>query len=386
MSGIKSILHQRIKFNRNELSGAFGDIGTDLPLIIGMLLASDLQVTNVLLVFGAMQILTGFVYGIPMAVQPLKAVAMIVITQQVSGNMILMSGLLIGVIMFALSASNLLNFVEKYIPKTVIRGIQLGLGIQLALIGLKDYVPAEAVSGYVLAGISFFIAIIFIGNRKYPPAIFIILLGFVYSITFNFNQGFMQPMQPVFQLPELNTDDLWSAFFLLTLPQIPLSLGNSIFATKQVAKDLFPEKNIGVKKIGLTYSIMNISSPFLGGIPVCHGSGGLAGQFTFGGRTGGSVIIYGILYILLGLFFSTNFTEITKIFPLPVLGVILMLEGTALIVLVKDIITDKKQFLIAVVIALIAIGIPYGYFVGMVVGIIMYYLSNKIFLKHYGKQ
>ncbi len=36
MKTITNFIQARIRFDRNERSGAFGDIGTDLPLIIGM--------------------------------------------------------------------------------------------------------------------------------------------------------------------------------------------------------------------------------------------------------------------------------------------------------------------------------------------------------------
>ena len=94
---------------------------------------------------------------------------------------------------------------------------------------------------------------------------------------------------------------------LLAIPQIPLSLGNSILATRQIAEDLFPEKHIGVRKLSLTYAVMNLVNPWFGGVPTCHGSGGLAGHYTFGARTGGSLIIYGSLFLILGLFFATGF-------------------------------------------------------------------------------
>src|SRR5437879_8629570 len=71
-----------IRFDRNELSGAFGDMGTDVPLIIGVALASHLDGASVLIMFGAMQILTGLAYRMPMPVQPLQAMAAIVIAQQ----------------------------------------------------------------------------------------------------------------------------------------------------------------------------------------------------------------------------------------------------------------------------------------------------------------
>ena len=81
-----NFIRSRIRFDRNELSGAFGDIGTDLPLIIGMIASSGINGAGVFVVFGLMQVATALIYGIPMPVQPLKAVALIVITQKIGGD------------------------------------------------------------------------------------------------------------------------------------------------------------------------------------------------------------------------------------------------------------------------------------------------------------
>lgn len=369
------------------MSGAFGDIGTDLPLIIGMLLATNLQISNTLIVYGVLQIMTSLIYGIPMPVQPLKAVALIVITQNVSAEVIWGGGLAIGIIMLILTLTGLLVWLNRVIPKTVIRGIQLGLGIQLCLLAVKDYIPADKTTGYIFALIAFLIGLILIGNRKYPPAIFILALGVVYMFLFHF--GILTNLTfsiPRLSIPHLSYQNILAGLVLLAIPQIPLSLGNSIFATNQIAEDLFPQKKITVKKIGFTYSLMNLISPLLGGIPVCHGSGGIAGHYTFGGRTGGSTLIYGLFYLILGIFFSGNSAETLMIFPKPILGVILLFEGFALILLVKDIIVDRNMFLIAVIVAICAIGLPNGYLIGMVVGTFIFYLTNKVFLKNFGKQ
>ncbi|MGC8865799.1 MAG: putative sulfate/molybdate transporter [Bacteroidales bacterium] len=128
----------KIQINRNELSGAFGDIGTDLPLIVAMLAASDLKAGNILILFGILQIITSFVYGLPMPVQPLKAVAMIVITQKISSEVIFGGGMAIGILMLLLTLTGLISYLHKIIPKTVIRGIQFGLGLQLSLLALKS--------------------------------------------------------------------------------------------------------------------------------------------------------------------------------------------------------------------------------------------------------
>ena len=377
----------RIIINRNEFSGAFGDIGTDLPLIVGMLLATNLEMSNTLIVFGILQILTSVIYGIPMPVQPLKAVALIVITQKLSAAVIWGGGIAIGVIMLVLTLTGLLSWLNKIIPKTVIRGIQLGLGIQLCLLSMRDYIPADKTIGYIFASIAFIIGIVLIGNRKYPPAVFIILLGFVYVAFFkNLPVSEISIAFPHAYLPQITYQNVIAGMIILAIPQIPLSLGNSIFATNQIVTDLFPEKKINVTKIGLTYSLMNIIGPLFGGIPVCHGSGGIAGHYTFGGRTGGSTLIYGSFYLILGLIFSNNSPELLQIFPKPLLGVILLFEGIALILLVKDIITDRKMFFIAVLVAVCANGLPNGYFFGLVIGTIIYYLADKLVLKNYGRQ
>lgn len=374
-----SLLKGKIQFDRNELAGAFGDIGTDLPLIIGMILASGLNVTGVLVTYGIMQLFTAFVYGIPMPVQPLKAVALLVISQKISPDVILGGGLAIGIFMLFLSISGLMDLLAKYVPKVVVRGIQLGLGLNLALIAMKDYIPSESTGGYILAFIAFSITLLLLGNRKYPPAIFIIAMGIMYAVFFHINDwGFIQQIR--FTLPPVHVpqwSDMVTGFLLLALPQIPLSIGNSIIATKQIANDYFPEKNITVKKISLTYSIINILNPFFGGIPTCHGSGGIAGHYMFGARTGGSVFIYGSMYLIIGLFFSQGFGQFIKFFPLPVLGVILFFEGLALMLLMKDILDSKRSLMIAFIVALSCVGLKFGFLIGMILGIVLYYTTDE---------
>jgi hypothetical protein len=127
----------KIRFDRNEFAGAFGDMGTDIPLLIGMTLAAGLDGTSVLVMFGAMQILTGLVYRLPMPVQPLKAMAAIVIAQQASPATLYGAGLAIGLVMLLLATTGLLDWLARVVPKCVVRGIQLGLGLQLASVALK---------------------------------------------------------------------------------------------------------------------------------------------------------------------------------------------------------------------------------------------------------
>jgi len=367
-----------LRFNRRELAGAFGDLGTDLPLIVGMVVAAGLDAASVLVMFGAMQILTGVVYRMPMPVQPLKAVAVLVITQKVAPNIIYGAGLAIGVVMLVLALTGLLQWLARVVPKCVVRGIQFGLGVQLVTLALKDYVRADGGWGYALAGAAFVLALVLAGNRRLPAALAIIGLGLAYALVFHFDK-FNGGAAFGFRLPQAHVPawaDVWTGFLVLALPQIPLSLGNSILATKQVASDFFPERPLTVRRIGLTYSLMNLLNPFLGGIPVCHGSGGMAGHYAFGARTGGSVVIYGSCFALAGLFLSGGFVRFSHLFPLPVLGVLLVFEGWTLLTLLRDTAAAKSEFMIAVLVGLMAFGLPYGYVAGLLIGAALYYLTR----------
>lgn len=370
-----------IKFNRQEFSGAFGDMGTDFPLLVAIIIAAGMHTPSVLIIFGFMQIFTGFVYKMPMPVQPLKAMATLVISQKIAGNILMGAGLAIGVVMLALSLTGILGKITKLVPKSVIRGIQLGLGMSLCFLSFKEYISSDSLMGYGLALVAFLIVILLIDNKKYPVSLIVIGIGVIYALLFKIDsQTIFHSIgisYPKMNIPTL--DAISKGFVLLAIPQIPLSLGNSIMATKQVGTDFFPErKDLTVKKIGITYSIMNLTVPFFSGVPCCHGSGGMVGHYAFGGRTGGSVIIYGLVYILLGVFFGNNIETIIKIFPLPVLGVILLFEGISLMLLIKDIVHDKKDFVITILVGVLAFGLPYGFVISMIIGTAVYYSPLQI--------
>jgi len=367
-----------IRFDRNELAGAFGDIGTDLPLIVGIILAAKLDSASALILFGVMQILTALRYRMPMPVQPLKAMAAIVISQKLPGNVLFGAGLAIGVLMLFLTLTGLIDWLARVVPKVVVRGIQFGLGLQLASIALKEYIPADKTPGYILAGLGFILIIALMGNRRFPAALLVIALGVIYAFAFKLNGASLYHGIGL-RLPHTHVprwDDISKGFILLALPQIPLSLGNSVLATRQIAEDLFPERRLTVRQISFTYSIMNLVNPFFGGIPTCHGSGGMAGHYSFGGRTGGSVILYGLLYLTLGLLFSGAFADVVQVFPLPILGVLLLFEGLAMMLLVRDQMDSKVDLPLALIVGLIAFGLPYGYVVGLIVGTILSHIAK----------
>ena len=370
-----------IRFDRNEVSGAFGDFGTSLPLIVGMIAAAHLDATSVLVAFGALQIVTGLVYRMPMPVQPLKAVAAIVIAQKVGADVVYGGGLAIGVVMLFLAVTGLLDWLAKVVPKVVVRGIQCGLGLQLGRIAVADYVPSGGAWGYALAGVAFVIVVALLGNRRWPPAPIVLVLGAVFALTIGGASASALAAVGL-HFPSLHspsTSAIWQGFLLLALPQIPLSLGNSVLATKQVASDLFPTREpLAIRRIGFTYSAMNLVSSFVGGIPVCHGSGGMAGHYALGGRTGGSVIIAGSLLLTVGLFMGGSFGAVAMLFPKPMLGVLLLVEGIAIVSLVRDLAGNPRELSLALCLGVIAAGLPYGYLVALVLGTVLAKLNARV--------
>jgi len=370
---------RRLRFDRNEWSGAFGDLGTDLPLLVGMILASGLDATSVLIVFGLMQIATALAYRMPMPVQPLKAMAALVIAQKLPAGVLYGGGLAIGLAMLLLAATGAIDWINRVVPKPVVRGIQCGLGLQLARIALADYVPADGPRGWWLGAAGFLITLVLIGRRRVPSALVLIVLGAAYACAFKLSPSAVAATAglhwPQWRLPL--PAEVWTGFLLLALPQIPLSIANSVLATRQLAEDLFPDRRISARRIAWTYSAMNLVNPFLGGVPTCHGSGGMAGHYAFGGRTGGSVVIYGAMFLAIGLFFGPGFQAVIQVFPMPVLGVLLLFEALTLLALLRDLSGRRADFLLAVLVGLIASSIPYGYLVGLAAGLLAYHLSRR---------
>jgi MFS superfamily sulfate permease-like transporter len=76
--------------------------------------------------------------------------------------------------------------------------------------------------------------------------------------------------------------------------------------------------------------ILNVIVVFFGGMPMCHGAGGLAGQYYFGARTGGANIIEGLVEISLGLFFSQAIVGLFKSFPTSIIGAMMLMVGVNL--------------------------------------------------------
>ena len=371
---IRHVVTIPLRFSRTEFAGAFGDLGTDLPLLVGIVAATGMDATTAFVVFGALQIASGLAYRLPMPVQPLKAMAAIAIAGKLAPPLLAAGGLIVGVVMLLLARSGALEWIARTVPKPVVRGIQVGLGIQLAILALTRFLSANGRAGWLLAAVSLALVVGLRNNRRVPAALVVLALGLVVA-ALTWPAG--APLPLGMRLPVLITRwptarEFAEASLLLALPQLALSLGNSVLATKQVVADLFPDRPpLTVRRIGTTYGLMNLLAAPLGGIPVCHGSGGIAGHYAFGARTGASGVIYGTFLVLSGLFLVGDPAAFQRLFPGPVLGTLLLVEAITVLTLVRDLRHTPRWLAFAVGCGLAAAFLPYGYAVALVGGTVV---------------
>ena len=164
------------------------------------------------------------------------------------------------------------------------------------------------------------------------------------------------------------------------IPQIPLTTLNSVIAVCALSRDLFPKNGAGTREVSISVGLMNLVGCWFGAMPMCHGAGGLAGQYRFGARTGGSVVFLGLIKILIGIFLGGAAFSILASYPVSVLGVLLIFSGIELALVTKDIKTKTDYFVMiitaAAIIALSSTAI--GFVIGLAFSYLFYYGVFKI--------
>lgn len=354
------------KFTFREFGGAFGDWGTLIPFIIGYISIVGLKPAGIFLTLGLTNIILGIRFNLPLPVQPQKTIGTVAIAEKWTSNMVVSTGFGTGVIWFLLGFSKKLNKIVEKIPVTAVRGIQLGLALILGWAGVVFF------SGNLLLGfISILIIILLIKNKPIPSAIVLTLMG-ILIVIFN---GAVQLSDIRFGLPIFSLQfPTWQNFLLgmvyAGIAQLFLTITNVMIATVVLIKDLFPERDKGIdaNNLALNMGAMNLINPFLGGLPLCHGSGGLMAQYAFGARTGGSMILEGIMEIFLGLFFSETLFLLFTEFPSSVLGAMLIYTSYLLgRIAFKDF--NFKTFPIILISAILCfyLNITIGFFIGLII-------------------
>jgi MFS superfamily sulfate permease-like transporter len=360
----EQIKKKRKKFSIGELGGAFGDWGTLIPFIIGYVSIVGLNPAGIFFCLGLTNILLGIRFNLPLPVQPQKTIGAVAISQNWTPNLVISTGFGTGLVWTVLGLSKRLEKIVRKVPTITVRGIQLGLGLILGWAAILLFIENA-----LLGIISISIVILLRNNKKIPSAIILVFLGLIIIIftgDFLISDVWFNLPSFKFELPTL--ENILIGMLFAGIAQLMLTLTNVMIATISLVKDLFPEKenDIDSNTLATSMGIMNLINPFIGGIPLCHGSGGLAAQYAFGARTGGSMIFEGILEIFLGLFFSETLFLIFSSFPKAILGAMLIYTAFLLAKVAFTEYSWKKIpiiFISAIVCFLLNIAV--GFFVGL---------------------
>ncbi|MEJ2454429.1 MAG: molybdate transporter family protein [Candidatus Thiodiazotropha sp.] len=364
MTGLRGIF--------SEFSGAFADLGTFLPIVLAILSLHQMDPSGLLLGFGIFALAVAVIYRRPVPVQPMKVVAAVVITSQLSAAMIAATGLLIGGVLLILGCLGWINRLAEKVPQTLLQGIQMGVGLYLAWAGLK------LMSDQWMIGLTLFLIVLILQRTRLSSYVVLgIVIGFAAWSLFSeaqsptLNPGIYWP-QPV----AIHLQDLWQATTDVLLPQLALTLTNAVLATAAIASDLFPadRARITPQRLALSTGGLNLLLAPFGAFPMCHGAGGLVVQHRFGARTGLAPAIFGLSCLALGLFLGPDALKLLELLPLPAVGALLAVAGIHLALSRKLLHTEGRRLAVILTTALGCV--LFNVAVGLVIGLLAEFLRR----------
>jgi SulP family sulfate permease len=384
-----------LRFNRMELAGSLGDLGTLLPIAMGMILINGLNPTGVLVSIGAFYILSGLYFGLTVPVQPMKVIGAYALATALSPDQITAAGLIMGAALLIVGATNIITLIGRLIPKPVIRGVQLSTGILLMSQGVKlmlgtsqfqvlqqasePFLRVQQIGplsiGIILALAGGLLTLWLLENRTFPAGLITVLGGMAAGLMLGPHTG-LDAVRIGFHPPALlpfgwpTGADFSFALLALVVPQLPMTVGNAVVANADLSQEYFGHLSHRVTYRGLTLSmgLANIACSALGGMPLCHGAGGLAAHYRFGARTAGSNLMIGTLFILMGIFFGRHALVFLHLLPMAVLGVLLVFAGAQLAMTIMDLQTRKEIFVCLLIVGItLASNLAAGFLVGTAV-------------------
>jgi MFS superfamily sulfate permease-like transporter len=320
-------------YNLRELAGAFGDLGTLIPFLVGYITISNMDPVGVLVGFGLFKIIVGLYFKTPIPIQPMKAIGTAAISHAgaLTASAIWAAGLFTGVFWLLMGLTGAVTWIAKLTSRPVVHGIILGLGLGFILEGVRMMATNPALA--VLAAVLTFLLL---SHERMPAMLILLGVGGLMAMATEpallgeLGQMSFRLRLPTFALTQLEQHDLVTGVLILGLPQVALTLGNAIIATVEENNKLFPSHPITVKAVAIDHGIMNLVATSMGGVPMCHGAGGMAAHIRFGARTGGALVMLGVLVLFVGLFCADSIAILLKLFPRALLGVILMFGGLEL--------------------------------------------------------
>jgi MFS superfamily sulfate permease-like transporter len=358
-----------------EISGGFADLGTFLPLVIGLLMLGSYDACGVLVGFGVFAIATGLFYRRPIPAQPMKAVAAVAITGGMGAAAVTASGLVIGTVLLVLGVSGLINRLQRLVPRTVLLGIQFGLGLSLlttsaSLAGGHQWLSLAALAG---------LAALQLTALRAAGCLILIVGAILWSLAFG---AAHLPEGPIgWHVPGLVAFDLSSmreALETAVFPQLALTVTNAVLLTAALSADYFPgsQDRVSPRNLALTSGALNFLLVPFGAVPMCHGAGGLAAQFAQGARTGLAPIAFGCTCMLLGVLAGPQALAWLSLVPIPIVAALLAFAAFQLADVRR---LDNLRGACLAIIALTALtSVCVNVATGLVLGTIAEYLRSRV--------
>jgi MFS superfamily sulfate permease-like transporter len=370
----------RNRFDRMELGGAFGDFGTLIPFVLAYISILGMDPFGVLFAFAISMLAVGFLYRTPFPVQPMKAIGAVAATQAaqtatITAGAVYGASLVTGVVWLALGLTGLAKRVADIVSRPVAVGIVLGLGVGFMLEGAK--LMAE---GWIVSGPALLVTLLLLTNRLVPAMLLLLAAGAGIALVRDpaliaaLDGIRFEPRWPSFALGTITWSDLVVGAVFLALPQVPLTLGNAIMAVTEENNRLFPDRPVTERRVAISTGIMNLFGSAVGGVPMCHGAGGMAGHVRFGARTGGAPVLLGALLLVLALGFSGSVETVFRLVPREILGVVLFLTGAQLALGSCDFGRDKGERFATVVTAGLAM---WNVGIAFVLGLAVFHLLKR---------
>jgi len=379
---------------RLDVAGAFGDIGVLFPIAIALITLNHLNPTALFLSAGLTYCLAARYFGIPMAVQPFKAVAAIALALSLSSSEIATAGLLMGALLILVGITNLAGWMAKLFTLPIVRGIQLGLGLVLAREGLRlvmdahsaAILPGGGLTPWLIAVAGGALLLALRDSKRFPAALVLLVLGIILglglrggrlpSLTFG-------PVTP--QLLHPQWSELKKVLPLLVIPQFALTFGNSIVATENTVRILYGQQaqRVTVRALSLSIGVVNLATAAIQGSPLCHGSGGITAHYRFGARTPKSSYVIGGVCLLLALFGAAA-VGLLHLIPLAVLGVFLVYVGIQHAAYIRDLLNRRPELLIAVCVGVVSFftSLMWGFLAGFLLQSLLWAYRNYEKLPH----
>ncbi|WP_227354914.1 putative sulfate/molybdate transporter [Haladaptatus salinisoli] len=307
---------RRLDFSLSEATGAVGDSITVLPVAVAVAALTDLELPVLLLGFAVFQVVWGLRYGVPVSVEPMKALAALVVADTLTTGEFVTAGLLAGGVLLVLGATGSLGRLAAHVGDPVVRGVQVAVALLLARTGLELGVAAPT-TALLAAAVTAVVAAL--GYRR-VSALAVLALGLVLA---GFDVGVSPPSLPAVSIGF--TPVLTSGMLSAAAGQLAMTVGNAAVATSLLLSDLL-DADVSPDELATSMGAMNLLALPFGAMPMCHGSGGVAGKYAFGARTAGANLVLGVLYALAAVFAAS----LVAAFPLPVLGVVLVLVAVEL--------------------------------------------------------